>query len=153
MAIAMIDGREQKGQEIAKLDGQIQRIDDSFYTVKSQSGHGVYEVLSTEHGWICGCPDFIYREVKCKHIYAVEFSEKLRKEVQARKIEPITDVSTCIYCGSTNIVRDGVRKNKYGDIQKFNCKACGRYFTFNLGFEKMKHNPKAVTTAKQLYFS
>jgi len=48
---------------------------------------------------------------------------------------------------------DGVRHNKFGDIQKFNCKDCGRYFTINIGFEKMKHNPQAVTTAMQLYFS
>ena len=25
--------------------------------------------------------------------------------------------------------------------------------TFNIGFEKMKHNPQAITTAMQLYFS
>lgn len=91
-------------------------------------------------GWVCSCFDHIYRGVKCKHIYSIEFSEKLRREVETRRIEPITDVSSCLYCGSTNIVRDGVRRNKFGDIQIFNCKDCGRYFTFNIGFEKMKHN-------------
>jgi transposase-like protein len=30
---------------------------------------------------------------------------------------------------------------------------CGRYFTINVGFEHMRHNPQAVTTAMQLYFS
>jgi len=145
--------REQRGLEIANLNGQIERIDDTTYKVKSQSNHGEYEVLRSEVGWICECPDHIYRGVKCKHIYAVEFSEKLRREVEARKIEPITDITSCVFCGSTNIVRDGLRHNKFGDIQKFNCKGCGRYFTFNIGFEKMKHNPQAVTTAMQLYFS
>jgi transposase-like protein len=47
----------------------------------------------------------------------------------------------------------GVRHNKYGDIQKFTCRSCGKFFTVNLGFEKMKHDPKAITTAMQLYFS
>ncbi len=28
-----------------------------------------------------------------------------------------------------------------------------RYFTINIGFEKMKHNPQVITTAMQLYFS
>jgi len=65
----------------------------------------------------------------------------------------MADASSCLFCSSSNIVRDGVRHNKFGDIQKFNCKACGRYFTFNMGFEKMKHNPQAVTTTMQLYFS
>ena len=27
------------------------------------------------------------------------------------------------------------------------------YFTINIGFEKMKHNPQGITTAMQLYFS
>jgi transposase-like protein len=47
----------------------------------------------------------------------------------------------------------GTRHNKYGDIQVWKCKACGKFFTVNLGFEKMKHDPKAITTAMQLYFS
>jgi transposase-like protein len=50
-------------------------------------------------------------------------------------------------------VKDGVRKNKFGIIQKFQCRSCGRYFTFNVGFERMKHNPQAITSAMQLYFS
>ncbi len=32
-------------------------------------------------------------------------------------------------------------------------RACDHYFTLNLGFEKMKHNPQGITTALQLYFS
>lgn len=47
----------------------------------------------------------------------------------------------------------GIRHNKRGDIQKFGCKDCHRFFTINIGFEKMKHNPQGITTAIQLYFS
>jgi putative transposase len=46
-----------------------------------------------------------------------------------------------------------VRRNKSGDVQKFACLECKKYFTINLGFEKMKHNPQAITSAMQLYFS
>jgi len=145
--------REQKGLEIANIPNQVRRFDDYVYKVKSQSGNGEYDVLNTEIGWLCSCPDSIYRGVKCKHVYAVEFSLALRKEVEVRKIEPFTDITNCIFCGSANIVKDGVRRNKCGEIQKFNCKDCGRYFTFNVGFERMKHNPQAITTAMQLYFS
>jgi len=145
--------REQKSLEIAQISDQVKRIDTDSYKVKSQSGNGEYEVLNSELGWMCSCPDHIYRGVRCKHIYAVEFSTKLRHEVEDRRIEPITDISNCLFCGSSNIVRDGIRHNKHSDIQIFNCKDCGRYFTFNIGFEKMKHNPQAVTTAMQLYFS
>jgi hypothetical protein len=55
--------------------------------------------------------------------------------------------------GNSSFSMAGTINYKFGDIQKYNCKDCGRYFTFNIGFEKMKHNPQAVTSAMQLYFS
>jgi putative transposase len=145
--------REQRGQAIAELIGQIQRIDENFYTVKSQSGYGEYAVTKIDNEWICECPDNKYRHVKCKHIHAVNLSQSLRAEVTIARIAPIENLTECIYCGSRNIVKDGVRKNKAGNLQVFNCKDCHRDFTFNIGFERMKHNPQAVTTAMQLYFS
>jgi putative transposase len=140
---------------IAENPNQIQRLDDRFYKVASQSGNGMYDVARTKAfaiGWICDCPDFTHRQVKCKHIWAVEFSLKLREAVQARVIEPVS-VEVCLYCRSPEIVRDGLRHNRYGDIQKWNCKACNRYFTVNIGFEKMRATPQAITSAMQLYFS
>jgi len=94
----------------------------------------------------------MFRGVKCKHIYAVEFSLELRKTVEVRKIEQVV-ITGCKYCKSDNLVKDGLRHNKHGDIQKFECRNCKRYFTINIGFEKMKHNPQGITTAMQLYFS
>ena len=52
-----------------------------------------------------------------------------------------------------SLIKWGMRHNKYGDIQKFSCETCGKFFTVNLGFEKMQHNPQAITTAMQLYYS
>jgi transposase-like protein len=153
MATRLTTTREQRGQQIAKHNNQIQRIDKTFYTVKSQSHEGEYAVTKVDGEWLCECPDNKYRQVKCKHIYAVIFSQSIRKAVQVRRIEPIQGVNECIYCGSPNIRKDGIRKNKSGHLQVFNCKDCHRDFTFNIGFEKMKHNPQAVTTAMQLYFS
>ena len=46
-----------------------------------------------------------------------------------------------------------LRHNKYGAIQKFNCRECNRYFTINLGFEKMHATPEMITSALQLYFT
>jgi transcription elongation factor Elf1 len=131
--------RQERGQQIAKLEGHIKRIDSNTYGVKSQSGNGVYEVLNTSIGWMCQCPDHIYRGVTCKHIHAVLFSKSLRAEVAIRRIEPIESLTECIYCGSANIVKDGVRKNKHDTIQKFYCRNCKQYFSFNIGFERMKH--------------
>ena len=150
--IDMKNIRELVGETIANKGDQIQRVDEQHYNVKSQTTDKTYNVIATEKGWFCECPDHIFRKVCCKHIHAVEFSIKLREQVKITKIEPISDYS-CIYCKSPKITKDGLRHNKYGDIQKFNCKSCNRYFTINTGFEKMKHDPKGITTAMQLYFS
>jgi transposase-like protein len=148
--------REERGKAIAEKLDQIVRYDDRFYKVASQNGHGMYDVtkarMNKTIGWICTCPDFTYREVKCKHIWAVEISKKLREVVQPRVIQPV-DIHTCLYCKSNELIKWGIRHNKYGDIQKFSCKSCGKFFTVNLGFERMKHNPQGITTAMQLYFS
>ena len=129
---------EQKGIEIANMN-LIKKIDDHSYKVKSQTSNQEYDVISLESGWVCSCPDSMYQNVKCKHVYGLEVSLSIKKEVWARKtviIEPIS-TSNCIYCKSDNIVKDGLRHNKYGDIQKFNCKECNKYFTINIGFEKI----------------
>jgi transposase-like protein len=149
----MSESRMERGKEIANMQNQIKRIDANTYFVKSQSNHGEYCVSKNADGWKCDCPDYVFRHVKCKHIFAVEFSVSLRAEVAVRRIEPIENLTECIFCGSSNIVKDGVRHNKHGDIQIFYCKDCERYFTFNIGFERMKHNPQAITSAMQLYFS
>ncbi len=154
--MAQLTAREQRGQTIANAIGQITRIDELLYIVQSQSGNGEYAVNKINHEWYCDCPDNKYRHVNCKHIYAVLFSQSIRAEVKARTtrtIAPIETLTNCIYCGSTNLRKDGIRKNKTGKIQIFECKDCHRYMTFNIGFERMKHNPQAITTAMQLYFS
>lgn len=144
--------RESRGKAIAEMGNQIERIDEHSYKVKSQTSNVTYNVKSTEIGWKCTCLDHTTKGLKCKHIWAVEVSFAIRKEVEVRKIEPVV-VTGCMFCNSPNIVKDGIRHNKHGDIQKYHCDDCGHYFSFNVGFEKMKHNPQAVTTAMQLYFS
>jgi len=153
MATQLTTTRQQRGEAIAQLEGQIKRIDANTYEVLSQSGNGIYEVLKSSIGWMCQCPDHVYRGVQCKHIHAVLVSQSIRAEVAVRRIKPITTVTECIYCGSTNFMKKGIRKNKTGNLQKFYCRNCHKYFTFNIGFERMKHNPQAITTAMQLYFS
>jgi putative transposase len=147
--------REDRGKAIAEKDGQIIRINDHVYKVKSQSSDTLYDVKSTEIGWKCNCPDHTSRGAKCKHIWAVELSYAIRKQVKKVKIEPIVRINptSCLLCGSANIVKDGLRHNHYGDIQVFYCKDCSQHFTLNLGFEGMKASPKMITVAMQLYFS
>ena len=149
-----VDSREVRGRNIAEKSNQIMRLEERFYKVASQSGHGMYDVTKRKvGGWLCTCPDFVHRNVQCKHIWAVQFSAKLREQVESRVIEPVSDIHVCLYCKSESIMKWGIRHNRYGDIQKFACKSCGKFFTVNIGFERMKHNPQAITTAMQLYFS
>ena len=149
------DARRQRGQEIAKRGGQIVRLDDLHYTVRSQSSEGVYEIVSTEMSWMCACPDHVYRDVCCKHIHAVEISRKMREAVQKEATTTIreVDLGRCKFCDSANIVRKGIKKAKKGDLQMFGCKDCKRRFVQNLGFERKQATPEQITTAVDLVFS
>jgi len=145
--------REQRGMQIAQQENQIRRIDENTYTVKSQSHDGEYCISKVCGEWLCECPDNKYRHVKCKHIHAVEFSQSLREKVQISRVIPEVSVQACRYCGSSEIVKDGVRHNKHGDLQIYTCRNCGHYFTINLGFERMRATPQIITSAMQLYFT
>jgi transposase-like protein len=148
----IVDMREARGKAIAEVGG-VKRISSDWYQVASQSGKGRYDVHLAESGWTCSCPDHFYREVKCKHIFATEYSRKLREKVRENVIiEPI-EINACIFCESSRLKKYGIRHNKQGDIQRFLCADCGRTFSVNIGFERMKHSPQGITTAMQLYFS
>lgn len=148
-----LEARELRGKEIANMNDQVKRVDDTTYTVRSQRGEWDYQIQSTESGWVCNCPDHVYRHVKCKHVWAVEISKRLRQEVKANIVIAPVSVSECGFCHSQNLKRFGVRRNKSGGIQRFLCGDCKRTFSINIGFEKMKHDPKGVVVAMQLYFS
>lgn len=144
------------GKEIAEKPDQIKRIDDNFYQVRSQSlsKESWYDVIRTETGLVCDCPDFQWRKHKCKHVYACEFSLALRNYVKKESvvIEQIS-YDKCPDCESTNFVKHGIRHNKNYDLQRYFCHECNKWFSFNLGFNGIKANPKAVTSALQLYFT
>jgi transposase-like protein len=91
--------------------------------------------------------------VKCKHVWAVEISIRIRKTVDGLRVITEVSVSECHFCHSRNLKRYDIRWNKSGDIQRFICADCHRTFSINIGFDRMKHNPKAITAALQLYFS
>lgn len=152
--IPQTNNREEKGLTIAQLNGQVKRIDNHTYSVKSQSSNGHYQIINSELGWLCQCPDHMYRAEKCKHIFAVEFSKTLRQTVLklVATIKPI-DALACVKCNSSHIVKDAKRKTKFGEIQRYRCRDCGARMTFNLGFEGMRATPQIITTCMQLYFT
>jgi putative transposase len=153
MESPVYDSRAERGRLICDLGDQVRRLDANEYAVRSQSGKGEYQVRALESGWSCSCPDYAYRGVRCKHIHAVEFSKEIRTAVELGVLADFTTTDARVNCGGRHVVKDGMRHNKAGDLQRFTCRDCGYDFSVNVGFERMKHDPKAITTALQLYFA
>jgi transposase-like protein len=93
----------------------------------------------------------MHRGVTCKHIHSVKISQHLRQQVRQIVISEIANV--CPECKSEQIVKHGIRYNKYGDVQRYSCLNCCNRFTNNIGFEKMRATPQMITRAMQLYFT
>lgn len=150
----MQDSRKESGKQIAERPEQIKRIDKNWYQVKSQSLNfeSWYDVVSTESGLVCDCPDHQWRKIKCKHIFAVEISLQIRKQVESVVINQI-ETNQCKFCNSSDIIKKGLRKNKTYNLQVYKCRICNKKFSINLGFEKMKASPQVITSAMQLYFT
>lgn len=147
--------RKQSGKNIAENPDQIKRIDENLYHVRSQSrkNESWYEVVSTESGFMCNCPDSHWRKIKCKHIWGVEFSLEIRKQVSQSIVINKVETNNCKFCRSASIIKKGIRKNKTYNLQVYKCQTCNKRFSINLGFEKMKASPQIITSAMQLYFT
>jgi putative transposase len=145
--------RKERGMQIASVEGNVKNVKDKYWKVKSQTYDGYWVVEKTEIGWKCNCPDHMHRGMKCKHIHAVEISIGMREQAKPKTVlEPVI-ITNCPVCNSQDVRKSGIRHNKSGSIQRYLCSDCGKRFSVNIGFEKMKHNPKAITSAMQLYFS
>ncbi len=89
----------------------------------------------------------------CKHIHAVEISIQIHRQVKDDIIIEEVTIDSCQKCKSGSIKKDGIRKNKSGNIQRFKCLDCKHRFSINLGFERMRATPDQITMAMNLYFN
>jgi transposase-like protein/predicted RNA-binding Zn-ribbon protein involved in translation (DUF1610 family) len=163
------DKRQIRALAISSDEFHIKRINKLRYRVKSQTGEDKWYDVIKQYGrnlgghqegeWTCSCADFTYRRIVCKHIYAVLFKTRLRKKIV--QPQPVVEQSSlptlshslkCPKCDSSRIIRKGIRRAKYNIIQRYKCKSCSYRFIDNIGFERSKSNPKAVTAALDLYF-
>jgi transposase-like protein len=171
-----VDARKMRGLEIANTIGNrsakavsIRRLNKLAYKVRSQTNQDQwYNVINTyDDGWICECLDFQSRHLTCKHIHAVQFSKLLRKKIyQDTILQPLQDLQNqevnpvavesgqivCPKCFSPTYQKFGIRHNKYGDMQRYVCKACNHRFVVNPAFENAKASAKIITAAIDLYF-
>ena len=146
--------RQDRGRRIVEHGGQVRRIDDIEYEVKSQTWPDrAYAVFHTERGWICSCPDHMEAGHQCKHIHAVDISIRMRRAVQTGTTIRQVDPTKCKHCSSPHIVKDCIRHFKKGDVQQYRCKDCSKRFTHNLGFEGKCATPEQISTAIELLFA
>jgi transposase-like protein len=158
--------RELRGLKILSEPDTIIKMGMNEWDVRSQSKDVYYRVSRVHvkgrdpqhtHDWKCTCPDHTTRNVICKHIYAVQFSLKIKVDVEtdikAQKIkgDEIGTV-TCPFCKSQNTTKRGVRANTYGEIQRYGCLDCNHRFVVDKGFSRVKHDPKVITLTLDLYF-
>lgn len=148
--------REERAQKLLENPNtHILRINDNHFQMKSLATNRIYDITTKFSKWSCTCPDHKYRMVDCKHIKAIQISIQLREEVRQRNKVTINPISTneCLFCHGMYIKKYGIRKNKYGDIQRQKCYDCMKTFSVNVGFEGMRSSPKIITSALQLYFT
>jgi len=82
--------RELCGLAILSQPDTVREVRKNHWMVKSQSGNGEYLVTreylkNRQWIWTCACPDHATRHLICKHIYAVQFSLKLKDDVEPLK--------------------------------------------------------------------
>lgn len=150
-----VSQRQVRALAIVGQQDQIRRINQTSYKVKSQTSETWYDVIYKYNiGWICSCPDHIFRKVECKHIGSVLISKQLRHQiVNSSDIKELEQNNELICkCGSLEIIKIGIRHNKSGNIQRFKCKKCNHKWSDNLGFAKNKVNSRIITVALDLYF-
>lgn len=60
----------------------------------------------------------------------------------------------CKFCGSKDYSKEGYRKTQQrGKVQKFKCKDCGKFFTNDDGFYRMRYESKIITMSIDIYLS
>lgn len=80
-----------------------------------------------------------------------------KAQIQTPKVENsfgYKKVVKCKFCNSKNFAKWGKRKTENrGLIQTYKCRDCGKRFTNDNGFYRMRNNESKITQAIDLYFS
>ncbi|MCP8313789.1 MAG: DDE-type integrase/transposase/recombinase [archaeon] len=150
MVLNSIEPRMTRGLAISE-QGKIAENGDGSFSVPSQTKEeSTYKVSLLHNEWICNCPDFTYRHITCKHIYAVKFWIAIKTYLQNEPKPKVftSDTIPCNSCGSIRVMRYGHSCNK----QVFKCKDCGKKFREESLIKKAKYDPELITITLDLYF-
>ena len=63
------------------------------------------------------------------------------------------DPSSCALCGGGPVAGHGIRHNKNYDVQRYKCGSCGKTFSGNVGFGRLKASPEIVTQAVHMWLA
>ena len=150
----LITVREIRGRAIIEKGIRPEILSQDMFIVPSQNSKEKYTVRKTPNFWICTCPDYKFRNVECKHIHAIKFWLMLREQMNAQPLQIASrpEFNKCAYCGSIEIVKNGKRKNDYGNKQRFKCKVCNKTFVIDSCFKRLRGNPKTIALVLDLYF-
>ena len=150
-----MDSREIRGYSILAKGVEPKQIAVDSYLIPSQNSDSKYLVKSSNDRWTCNCPDFKFRHLDCKHIHAIKFwlslKQKITEKDNFKLIEKTEFQEVCPFCKSESIIKKGIRKNDYGNKQRFLCKDCKRKFVLD-HFKKFKSDGKVITLVMDLYF-
>ena len=137
------------------IEGYCSQLDSNIFAVRSQTNPDKrYRVTNTDNGLICNCPDHITRKADCKHIKIVLNilkNNQCQKNNTFRIIERSL-IKICKYCDSGRLKKNGTRQTAKGTVQRYACLDCKKRFTANFGFESMRHDPRTITQALQMYY-
>lgn len=96
------DTREERGKAIAE-NGNVKKVNDHSFKVKSQSGSKVYEVKATPNGMTCTCPDFVHHDGMCSSLPTQDLDAILAKVRSLRSdLEALLKVQKAFTIRTTN---------------------------------------------------
>lgn len=147
--------RRQRVQVMLESDQVLDQIDMDNFRVKSQTHTDKsYIVSRSGKGLICECTDNKYRHSDCKHIHFVKsFLMKRRDNNKDFIIMERSKLNLCKFYDSGNIIKKGIRRNKKGNSQVYQCQNCNRKLANNFGFENTRVNEGMITGSIQMYYS
>jgi len=59
----------------------------------------------------------------------------------------------CLYCDSQEVIIHMIRKNNYTSKKVYSCKQCGKFFSDNQYFKRMRYPKETILFALNLYCS
>lgn len=141
--------RVSKGVAIALGGGIVPGPDGSFLVPSASVPGKFYEVRIVRKKWVCTCPDFQNRDVKCKHIVAV--TRQLVSTYLEEGSGPIDERKACPKCHLTDQVRDNGHDKKGKQLNY--CKRCDKYFRKPSLVRGAHFDPEFIVAALDLYYT